>query len=71
MIREDYRAIARIAKEIQVAEALREAAMKNLLTVTVRVGTESAVEKYKQSIQFETDAMDYCEDEGWVEYDGE
>ncbi len=71
MIREDYRVIARIAKEIQVAEALREAAMKNLLTVTVKVGTESAVEKYKQSIRFEIDAMNYCEEEGWVEYGSE
>ncbi|KKK56969.1 hypothetical protein LCGC14_3059200 [marine sediment metagenome] len=71
MIREDYRAIARIAKEIQVAEALREVALKNLLTVTVRVGTESAVEKYKQSAAFEADAMNYCEEEGWVEYGSE
>ena len=71
MIREDYRAIARIAKEIEVAEALREVAMKNLLTMTVRVGTESAVEKYKQSIRFESDAMNYCELEGWVEYGSE
>ncbi len=56
MIREDYRAIARTAKEIKVAEALREVAMKNLLAVVVRVGVESAVEKYMQSPEFEDDA---------------
>ncbi len=71
MIREDYRAIARTAKEIKVAEALREVAMKNLLAVTVRVGTDSAVEKYMQSPEFEDDAMAYCESEGWVEYGNE
>ncbi len=71
MIREDYRAIARTAKEIKVAEALREVAMKNLLAVTVRVGADSVVEKYKQSARFEEDAMDYCDSEGWVEYGNE
>ena len=68
MIREERRAIAKYAKEEPMAIALREVALMNLLTATVRVGAESAVEKYKQSVRFEEDAMDYCDGEGWVEY---
>lgn len=68
MIREERRAIARGNKEIQVAIALREVALSNLLTATVKVGTEATIEKYKQSAAFEDAAMDYCDGEGWVEY---